>query len=117
MGDIADVAAALVGLYWEIGSVAFGRPGIGDVRSNEIIQLFGSYMSWLSVRRKSIRVAFGRRSTAVMSTDYVTMTNREPSAAIASSLMSQKIALDVTHSDLLRSDSTVKVLLETMEQL
>lgn len=112
-GDIVDFAAALVGLYREIGSIAFGKLGLRAARSNEMIQIFESFMSWMSVADQIDPTDAWKRSTAIISADYLLLSKHELSAGLASNdLIGQTIPVDVPHNDLLRSDSAAKVLLE-----
>jgi hypothetical protein len=109
--DLAEAAVALVALYREIGLPAFGRLGLKDVRKNEMIRLFESYISWTSVAAQVDPMRSWKKSTAIMSTEYVRQSRGDESANIWASIFGEVIALDVAHGDLLRSESTVKVIL------
>jgi hypothetical protein len=111
-GDVAGTAIALSGLFREISSTGCDRMGLAADRRDEMIALFDSYMSYLSVAAQIDPSRTWRHSVAITSTDYVMGTDQDPSASAARRLIGQEIPLDVTHSDLLRSDSTVKVLLD-----
>jgi hypothetical protein len=52
-----------------------------------------------------------------MSAEYVTLSNHIPLVSAARSIVGEEILLDGTHSDLLRSDSIAKVLLEQTKGL
>jgi hypothetical protein len=109
--DLADVAVALVGLYRDIGIPAFDRLGLNDSRKGEMTRLFESYMSWMSVAAQIDPMRSWRQSTAIMSAEYVRQSDGEASANVWDSIFGEKIALDIAHADLLRSESTVQVIL------
>lgn len=114
-GDVAEAAIGLVGIYREIGSAAFGRLGLDESRGNEMIQLFESYMSWISVAAQIDPRRTWKRSVAIMSADYVKQAAEDPSAGVLNSIVDRTIPLDVTHGDLLRSDATVEAVRGQLE--
>jgi len=110
--DIADLAAAIVRVYREVASAVFVRLGLGGTRQNEIFQLFESYMSWLSAGAQIDPCNVWKNSLALISTDYVAITNNDRALNAAKNMVGHRIEVEVTHKDILQSDSAVKVLLE-----
>jgi hypothetical protein len=112
--DLADAAAEMAGIYWNLSSLAFERVGIGSTYNNRLIAPFDSYFRWLSTAREIDPVSVWRSSTVIVSSDYA-----EPSAGgdpvAGAGPIGRQIRFDVGHDDLLRSDSvatTVAGLLE-----
>ena len=111
LADLAESAIALVGLYRELGLPAFDRLGLKQARKDEMIRLFDSYMSWMSVAAQVDPMRAWRKSAAIMSTEYVRQSDGDQTAKIWASVFGENIALDVAHGELLRSESTVKAIL------
>lgn len=109
--DLAEAAVALVALFRDIGQPACARLGLNDARKNEMIQLFESYISWTSVAAQVDPMRSWKKSAAIMSTEYVRQSGGDEPADIWASIFGEVIALDIAHGDLLRSESTVKVIL------
>lgn len=112
--DIADLATALVGVYREVGSNAFRQLGLNEVRANEMIELFESYMSWLSAAAQIDPSHAWGKSIAIVSADYVTLAGQDSSVGAVSNIVSQKIMSPAAHDDMLESEFTVRALLEQM---
>jgi hypothetical protein len=112
--DLAEAAVALVALFRDIGLPVCERLGLNDARKNEMFQLFESYISWTSVAAQVDPMRSWKKSTAIMSTDYVRQSGGDESADVFAGIFGEVIALDVAHADLLRSESTVKVILSRL---
>lgn len=113
--DITGRAIALVDLYRKLGSVVFGRLGLDDRRREEMIQLFASYMSWISGAAAVDPTAAWNRGTAIMSAEYVKQTTKDVSAEAGDGLIGNTMIFDVAHRDLLRSDCTIKAVRYQLE--
>ena len=116
-GDIVDLASALIGLYQEIGSAAFDKVGLAEARRAEVINLFESYMAWLCATAQIDPSDTWKRSPAILSAEYVAVTGQHPAVTSASKLLSRKIPVNVSHSDLLRSESTAQIVLDQMRNV
>ncbi|MEU9993617.1 hypothetical protein AB0E10_44180 [Streptomyces sp. NPDC048045] len=113
---IADAAVEIVGLYREIATTAFQRIGLADARRDEVVQLFETYMAWLSAAVDIDPGQIWKRSLAITSADYATLEkNGAVTAVKATEMLGRRISLDVSHADLLRADSTVRTLLDHAE--
>jgi hypothetical protein len=110
--EIVTVAAELVSLFREVGSVALGGLGLNEERKEEVFQLFESYMSWLATTVQIDPAETWNRATAFVSTDYANAAAPDSSIGRASALMGRGIPLETTHIDLLRSDCAARRLLE-----
>lgn len=110
--DLADAAAEMAAIYWELSSLAFERVGIGSAYNGRFIAPVCSYISWLSGAGKIDPSSIWKRSTAIVSSDYASLApeNRGGGGAIG-----QKIRFDVGHDDLLRSDSVAGAVVDLLE--
>jgi hypothetical protein len=112
--DVTGTAIALVELYTELGSLAFGRLGLDEGRRDEMVQLFASYMSWIAAAATDASAAWDR-STAIMSAEYVRQATGNISDGPHDNPIGSTTIFEVAHADLLRSDCTVKAILEQLE--
>jgi hypothetical protein len=108
-GDVGDFAAGIAKIYREVGAAAFGRVGLGGDRADELIRLFESYMSWMSVAERIDPAAAWRDAVAITSNNTATLLNRE-----SAGLVGQRIPFDVEHADLLRSAPVAEAVLECL---
>jgi hypothetical protein len=110
--DLADAAAEMAEMYWELSSLAFERVGIGSVYNGRLIAPVCSYISWLSGAGKIDPSSVWKRSTAIVSSDYAGPApgNRGGGGAIG-----HEIRFDVGHDDLLRSDSVACAVVGLLE--
>lgn len=115
VADVADVAAEMVEAYWEISSPAYERVGLGDARGNQVISSFESWMSWISVADQINPGRTWKRSTAIISSDYVELPNRKSLVDGSSGLIGQRIPFNVGHANLLRSDCVAEAVLNLLE--
>ncbi|MFC8719574.1 hypothetical protein [Kitasatospora sp. NPDC057198] len=108
---LLDAAVDIVGLYREMAAVAFGRIGLADARRDEVVRLFESYMTWLSAASQIDPSRSWGDSLAVTSSDYAEL-ERTGAATVANAVkwLGRRIELEIGHVDLLRDDSTVRVL-------
>lgn len=114
--SLVDAAIEVVELYRETASTAFRRIGLSDSRRDEVVQLFETYMSWLSAAVDIDPSQTWKRSLALTSTDYATLEeNGAVTAVNATKMLGRRISLDTSHADLLRDDSTVRTLLDHAE--
>ncbi|MBV9445022.1 MAG: hypothetical protein JO345_03890 [Streptosporangiaceae bacterium] len=113
-GDVVDAAAAAAGIYWEISSVAYDRVGIGGTYWRKSFAPFESYMSLLSAAGQIDSSKAWKRSTAIVSFDYQ---DGPLPVDDARGMVGHSIPFDVSHTDLLRSDSVAKKVLELLEFL
>jgi hypothetical protein len=114
--DVGNFAAGLVKLYREVGSAAFARVGLGGDRSDELVRLFESYMSWMSVADRIDPGEVWRHATAIISNNRATLLNREPLAGETPAVLGRRIPFDVEHADLLRSEPVARMVLELLER-
>lgn len=101
-GDVAGAAAAAAGIYWEITSVAYDRVGIGGAYCRNSFVPFQSYMSLVSAAGQIDPGQAWKSSTAIVSSDWAWPAGHG-------------IPVDVSRTDLLRSDSVAKKVLELLE--
>jgi hypothetical protein len=104
-GDIVDAAAAAAGIYWEISSVAYDRVGIGGAYCRTSFAPFESYMSLVSAAGQIDPSRARKNCTAIVSSDY-------PEGSLPAG---HGIPFDVSHADLLRSDSVAEKVLELLD--
>jgi len=114
-GDVADAADAATGIYWEISSVAYDRAGIGGNYCRKSFAPFESYMSLLSAAGQVDRSKAWNRATAMVSFDYQDGPYNSLPAADTCGAIRHSIPFDISHKDLLRSDSVAKKVLELLE--
>jgi antibiotic biosynthesis monooxygenase (ABM) superfamily enzyme len=95
----------------KLASIAFAGLGLNDTRQEEMAQLFDSYVSWLSAASRIDQAPIWKQSVAIMSADYVVLAGQESSVGAASGAVGRKFPVEVSHADLLRSDSVVEMLL------
>jgi len=112
--DMPQAAAYAVESYLAIITPAFERAGLGDARGSEFNKHFESYMAWLAVAAELDVGRILRKSIAVMSRDYAGLPGRI-TFDDSSGLAGRCIVCDVSHSDLLRSDSVAKEVLDFLE--
>ena len=113
--DIANTAATVAGIYWEISSVAFERAGIGGAYCRKSFAPFESYMSLISAADQVDPGRAWKRSAAIVSSDYAGLPNRSPLGDDANSVVGRSIPFSVPHADLLRSDSVAKTVLDLLD--
>jgi hypothetical protein len=111
-GDVADAAAAAAGLYWEISSAAYDRVGIGGPYCRQCFAPFESYMSLVSAAAQIEPSQAWKRSTAIVSFDYQGGTSPDRDTG---GMVGHSIPFDVSHANLLRSDSVAKMVRELIE--
>lgn len=112
--DLADAAAEMAGIYWELTSLAFERVGIGSAHNDRFIAPVCSYISWLSAAGKIDPSSVWKRSTAIVSSDYAGLAP-ENRAGSGDGAIGQQIRFDVGHDDLLRSDSVACAVVDLLE--
>jgi hypothetical protein len=112
--DLADAAAEMAGIYWELTSLAFERVGIGMAHNGRFIAPVCSYISWLSAGWKIDPGPVWKRSTAIVSSDYAGLMS-ENGAGGGEGAIGRQIRFDVGHGDLLRSDSVARVVVGLLE--
>lgn len=105
--DVGDFAVGIAEMYREAGAAAFRRVGLGDDYQHEVIRLFESFMSWMSVADRIDPSAVWRDAVAVSSNDEMTLLNRD-----GVDLVGRQISFDVVHADLLRSAPVAEAVLE-----
>ncbi len=114
-GDIATAAAMVAGIYWEFSSIAYDRAGIGDGYCSKFFAPFESYISLISMADQIDPVSVWKRSIAIMSSSYANPPDSSPLADDARDIIGHSIPFDVSHSDLLRSDSVAQAVLDLLE--
>jgi hypothetical protein len=113
MGDeVIASAAKMIEIYLEIITVAFERAGLGCARGNNLMAPFESYIAWMAAATQIDVSGAWRNSTAIISSDYAELPYMESSSKGICELVGRSIPFDVTNSDLLRSDSIARVILE-----
>lgn len=112
--DLAEAAAEMAGIYWELTSRAFERVGIGSAYNGRFITPICSYITWLSAAGKIDPGPVWKRSTAIVSSDYAGLApgNR---TGVGDDAIGQQIRFDVGHDDLLRSDSVARAVVGLLE--
>lgn len=116
--DVADTAAEMAGMYWEVGSIAYERVGLGgSAYEDKLMAPFDSYISWLSVADQIDPSPVWKNSTAIVSSNYSKLPSGESQADDVSCLIGRNISFDVAHADLLRSDSVAQAVLDLLVPL
>ena len=95
-GDVATAAAMVAGIYREFSSIAFDRAGIGDAYGSNPIGVW-------------------KCSIAIVSSSYENPPDSSPLAGDARDIIGYSIPFDVSHSDLLRSDSVAQAVPDLLE--
>jgi len=113
-GDMVQIATYAVESYLEVITPAFERVGLGDARGSKLNDHFVSYMAWLSVAAELDPSPALKKSTVIMSRDYAELPGRMLFDD-TDSLAGRWIVCDVSHADLLRSDSVAKEVLDVLE--
>jgi hypothetical protein len=102
--------------YLEAITPAFERAGLGDAHRSKLNEHFVSYMTWLSVAAELDPSRALKKSTVIMSRDYAELPGRILfDDDDTGSLAGRWIVCDVSHADLLRSDSVAKEVLDVLE--
>jgi hypothetical protein len=112
--DMVQIATYAVEGYLEIITPAFERAGLGSARGSKLNEHFVSYMAWLSVAAELDPARALKKSTVIMSRDYAKLPGRmllDDDADMAG----RWSVCDVSHADLLRSDSVAKEVLDVLE--
>jgi hypothetical protein len=118
--DLADAAAEMAGIYWEPGSAAIERAGIGgsyydsSIARIQPIAPVDSCSSWKSAAGKIDPSSVWKRSTAIVSSDYAGLVPGNH-AVRGEGPIAQQIRFDVAHDDLLRSDSVARAVVSLLE--
>jgi hypothetical protein len=113
--DMVQIASYATESYLEVITPAFERAGLGDARGSKLNEHFVSYMAWLSVAAELDPSRALKKSTVIMSRDYAELPGRMLFDDDADSLPGRWIVCDVSHADLLRSDSVAKEVLGVLE--
>jgi hypothetical protein len=113
--DMVQIATYAVESYLEVITPAFERAGLGDACGSKLNEHFVSYMAWLSAAAELDPSRALKKSTVIMSRDYAELPGRILSDDDADSLAGRWIVCDVSHADLLRSDSVAKEVLDVLE--
>ena len=113
--DMVQIATYALESYLQIITPAFERAGLGDARDGNLNQYFVSYMRWLSVAAELDSSSALKKSIIIMSRDYSGLPGRMVFNDNANSLASRCIVCDVSHADLLRSDSAAKAVVDLLE--
>lgn len=113
--DMVQIAAHALESYLQIITPAFERAGLGDARENNMNGYFVSYMRWLSAAAELDSSRVMKKSIVIMSRDYAELPGRMLFDDNADSLAGRCIVCDVSHSDLLRSDSAAKAVIDVLE--
>ena len=104
-GDVVHAATAAAEIYWEISSVAYDRVGIGGAYCRQSFGSFNSYMSLVSAAHEIDSSQAWKRSTTIVSSPVDD----------GCGVVGHSIPFDVSHADLLRSDSVAKKVLELLD--
>lgn len=112
--DVADAAAEMAGIYWQLTSLAFERVGIGSAYNGRFIAPVDAYISWLSAAGKIDPSSVWKRSTAIVSSDYAGPAPSDPAGG-NDGPVGRQIRFDVAHDELLRSDSVARVVARLLE--
>ena len=113
--DMVQIATYAVESYLEAITPAFERAGLGDARDSELNNHFVWYMAWLSVAAELHPSRALKESIVITSRDYAGLPSRMLFDDDADRLAGRWIACDVSHADLLRSDSAAKEVLDLLE--
>ena len=113
--DIARIAAFAVERYLEVITPAFERVGLGDARGDELYEYFVSYMACLSMAAELDPSRALKKSIVIMSRDYARLPGRMLLDDYVGNLAPRLIVCNVSHADLLRSDSVAKEVLDLLE--
>jgi hypothetical protein len=113
--DIARIAAFAVERYLEVITPAFERVGLCDARGDKLHEYFVSYMACLSMAAELDPSHALKKSTVIMSRDYARLPGRMLLDNYAGNLAPRLIVCNVSHAELLRSDSVAKEVLDLLE--
>lgn len=113
--DMVQIATYAVEGYLEVITPAFERSGLGDARGSELTDHFVWYMTWLSVAAELDPSRALKESIVITSRDYAGLPGRMLFDDDADRLAGRWIACDVSHAELLRSDSVAKEVLDLLE--
>lgn len=107
--DLASAAATAAEIYRDISSAAFDRVGLGGGYCSKSSAAFESCISLIVAAAQMDPGSVSRCSTVLLSSDYPDLPGR-PFLTDKSS-----IQFDVSHIDLLRSDSVAETVLDLLE--
>ncbi|GAA0401753.1 hypothetical protein [Streptomyces luteireticuli] len=115
--DVGGYAAGLHRVFRSVAVDAFGRLGLDAERTEEMIGLFSSFISYLSVAaRLDVRDTW-RRATAVSSSSPRSGLNADRSPEGGDSpLVAREIRFDTEHAQLLRSDAVAATVRELLQK-
>jgi hypothetical protein len=113
--DIVRIAASAVEGYLEVITPAFERAGLGDARGSQLCEYFASYIAWISTAAEFDPSRVLKRSIVIMSRDYARLPGRMLPDDYAGGLTDRWLVCDVSHADLLRSDSAAKAVLDLLD--
>ncbi|HTU08698.1 MAG TPA: hypothetical protein VMG13_24340, partial [Trebonia sp.] len=111
VGDLFDLADAVVGLFRQLAAPAFERLGLSEAGRTHVVSLFQSFMSYLAVTADLDPSSAWKSSSAVLSAEYVAIAGQDPAET---GIFGRMVTVDASHADLLRSKSTVQRVLEQM---
>lgn len=113
--DMVQIAAYALESYLKIITPAFERAGLGKACDNNLNGYFVSYMRWLSVAAELDPSRALKKSIVIMSRDYAGLPGRMIFNDDADSLASRCVVCDVSHAELLRSDSAAKAVIDLLD--
>lgn len=113
-GNIGDAAAEMIRAYRDLSVAAFERVGLGGAWGDRFIKFFEACISCMSMADRIDPSGAWKRSTAIVSCDYLGHLNMNHQANGAGSLIGRRISVDVEDADLLRSASAARQVLEIL---
>jgi hypothetical protein len=111
---LAAIAADLIEDYLEVITAPYERAGLGDPRGHKHTVPFASYISLISAADQIDPRHGWRDSTAIVSSDYSKLPEKDLPSGEQSRLIGTRISFDIDHSDLLRSDCVVGEVLDLL---
>jgi hypothetical protein len=110
--DLASVGDEIREHYNELSAIAFERVGLGDVRGNNSITSFESCISCICQAAGLDPRDAWKNSTAIVSSECLGVPGAQ---SLTASMVGQQIPFDMTHADLLRSDSVAQLVIRLLE--
>jgi hypothetical protein len=112
--ELPLLAAELSDLFRETGGVGFARAGLDELRREELVSTFRSFLHYLVVAGEIDPVPLWSTATAISSISPLNGLN-VISAQERETIVAQDIRFDLEHGELLRNRDVVRTVLEKIE--
>ncbi|MEW9532109.1 hypothetical protein [Microbispora sp. NPDC049125] len=112
--DLAELTEALMAIFRRAGEAAFTRMGLGVEYAQELIDVFGAFMSYLAVADQIDPLPLWASATALTSASPQSGLNRVRASFTGDVVVAREIKFDVEHVDILRSDVVAAAAVELL---